>query len=685
MKHTKRLSARYAGNLKLHWQWNVALAFTLIILDILLLYQDKRSGLIALVFSGVYFLAVLVLYFWYRPRILRELVNFATRYGQVQKQILQEFEIPSALMEPDGKLLWQNDQMCVLTGKDSHYSKNINTLFPEINRGTLPGNTWERDVRIKHEDQVYRAHIQRISMDELLEDASLVEKETEINYLYMLYLFDETLLQQYKTENENLRPVVGLINLDNYEEVMEHTDEVHQSLLNVLIERKISKYFMAMNGLVKKLEKDKYLVVLNAKSLGDLRDDRFSVLDEVKTISIGNDIAMTLSGGIGADGDGYLKNYEYARGAIEMALGRGGDQVVVRSAGGMEFFGGKTQHAEKSTRVKARVKAQALRELMLSSENVVAMGHKMTDLDSLGAAIGVCRAAMTVGKKAHIVLGERNTNIREWVERFESSKDYPEDFFISHEDAISMVNGGTTVVVVDTNKPSRTECPEILQLTGSVVVLDHHRQGTETVEHASLSYIEPSASSACEMIAEILQYFEESVRLKNIEADCIYGGIIIDTNSFAAKTGVRTFEAAAYLRRCGADVTRVRKALRDDFASYMAKAEAVRHAETFMESYALSVCDGSGLENPSVVGAQAANELLNIVGVKASFVLTQCEGKIFISARSIDEVNVQLVMERLGGGGHLNIAGAQLTGVSPEEAANRVKAVLEEMTQEGAI
>ena len=680
-----KLKARYSGTLKLHWQWSVLLALSLLVLDALVMWQSRRAGVIALVFSLAYFLAVLWLYLVYRPRIMREMVEFAASFGLMEQRIWQQLELPAALLEPDGKILWMNYNMCALTRKGTGYRRNINTLFPEINRGTLPASAMEQDVKFHYQNKDLRAHIQKIPMDDLLEETTLLEKEGDLNILYMVYLFDETQLNRYIAENRDRRPVVGWIYLDNYEEVMERIDEVHQSLLNVLVERKISKYFSDQQGLVKKVEKDKYLVVLDQKCLDVLVEDRFSILEGVKTINIGNDISMTVSGGFGINGKGYLQNYEFARSAVEMALGRGGDQIVVKNQDEMAFYGGKTQHSEKSTRVKARVKAQALRELILSRECVVAMGHKLTDMDSFGAAIGVCRAAMTVGKPAHIVLGELNTNIRSWVQEFREQKEYPEDLFITHEQAMDLVDNDTAVVVVDTNKPSMTECRELLRQTKSVVVLDHHRQGTETIENAALSYIEPSASSACEMIAEILQYFEESVKLKSLEADCIYAGIIIDTNSFVAKTGVRTFEAAAYLRRCGADVTRVRKALRENMDCYKAKAEAVRHARTYMDQFAISVLEGEDLENPSVIGAQAANELLNIIGVTASFVVTPVGDRVFISARSIDEVNVQLIMERLGGGGHLNIAGAQLSGVTIEEAVERLETTLKQMTEEGVI
>ena len=341
-------------------------------------------------------------------------------------------------------------------------------------------------------------------------------------------------------------------------------------------------------GITKKLEKDKYFVVLKYKSLEELEANRFSLLEEVKTVNIGNEMKVTLSIGIGVNGSTYAQNYEFSRIAIELALGRGGDQAVVKDNDKISYYGGKSQQMEKSTRVKARVKAHALREFIGSHEDVVIMGHKITDIDSFGAAVGVWRAARILDKKAHIVLGDINGSIRQWVNLFLNDKEYPEDMFVTHEQARKIVDHDTVVVVVDTNRPSMTECSEILNQTRTIVVLDHHRQSSEVIKNAVLSYIEPYASSACEMIAEILQYFADDIRLKGKEADCIYAGIIIDTNNFMAKTGVRTFEAAAFLRRCGADVTRVRKMFRNDMSSYKARAEAVRHAEVFEQNYGIS-------------------------------------------------------------------------------------------------
>lgn len=680
-----KFKAKYSGDLKLHWQWSVILALTLLILDGAMFWVSREAGFLALIFTALYFLGVLWMYFHYKPKILRELVNFATGYGQVQKAILEEFEIPAALLEPDGKVLWMNNRLYELTDKHKGYRKNISTLFPEISREILPENGWSREIRLEYKEYDFRAQVQKISLNDLVDDAALVEREGDEEFLYMVYLFDETDLNRYIRENKEQRPVVGLCYIDNYEEVMDRVDEVHQSLLNVLVDRKINKYFSAMEALIKKLEKDKYLVILNQKTLKALEEDRFAILEGVKTINIGNEVDITISIGVGMNGSGYQQNYEFARSAMEMALGRGGDQAVVKDNDKVTFFGGKSQRSEKNTRVKARVKSQAMREIIGTKDRVVVMGHAMTDMDCFGACVGVYRAAKAAGKPAHIVLGEINSSIRFWTNQFQESREYEEDLFVNHEQAMELVDNNTVLVVVDTNKPSITECKELLGLTRTIVVLDHHRQTTKKIENAALSYIEPSASSSCEMIAEILQYFEEGVRLKNLEADCMYAGIIIDTNNFVAKTGVRTFEAAAYLRRCGADVTRVRKALRNDMTSYKARAQAVSNAQSFLESYAITICPADELESPNVVGAQAANELLNIVGVKASFVITEYDNRVFISARSIDEVNVQIIMERLGGGGHMNIAGAQLKGVTVQEAVEKLKQVLKEMTEEGAI
>ena len=313
------------------------------------------------------------------------------------------------------------------------------------------------------------------------------------------------------------------------------------------------------------------------------------------------------------------------------------------------------------------------------------MGHKIGDTDSFGSAIGMYRIAVALNKKANIVINEVTSSVRPMMERFVNSSDYPEDLFLNGEEAAEIADASTALVVVDVNRPSYTEEPQLLKLVKTIVVIDHHRQSSEIISNATLSYVEPYASSACELVAEILQYVADSVRIKSAEAEAMYAGIVIDTNNFKNQAGVRTFEAAAFLRRNGADVTRVRKMFRDKMEDYKARAEAVRQAEVFENDFAISVCPAEGVESPTVVGAQAANELLNIVGMKASVVLTAYEGKIYVSARSIDEINVQVMMEKLGGGGHRTIAGAQISGITVEEAKEKIKKLIREMKEKGEI
>ena len=423
--------------------------------------------------------------------------------------------------------------------------------------------------------------------------------------------------------------------------------------------------------------------MIKQKYVERIEGDRFNILEEVKTVNIGNEMSVTLSIGLGMNGDTYIQNYEYARTAIDMALGRGGDQAVVKDGGKIQYYGGKSQQLEKTTRVKARVKAHALRELLETKDRLLIMGHKIGDIDSFGAAIGMYRIATALNKRASIVINEVTSSVRPTMDRFLENSDYPEDLFLTGDQAADTVDANTALVVVDVNRPSYTEAPELLKLVKTIVVIDHHRQSSEIITNATLSYVEPYASSACEMVAEILQYVADSIRMKSQEADAMYAGIVIDTNNFTNQAGVRTFEAAAFLRRNGADVTRVRKLFRDKMEDYKARAEAVRQAEVFEDAFAISVCPSEGLESPTVVGAQAANELLDIVGIKASVVLTPYEGKIYVSARSIDEINVQVMMEKLGGGGHRTIAGAQLLDMTVEEAKEKVREIIKKMREKG--
>ena len=674
---------RLKGKLRNYLLCPLYMTILLAILNIPIYFVNREAGGLVSAFLVVYFIAVFVSYQRNKPTLVNEMINFATQYATVQKKLLNNFEIPYALLDINGKILWVNKQFSQVTGKDKEYHKSIFSIFPTISKEQIQ-NGEETNFRIEWENKIFRAETNRIYFETMTEESNILEVEEKDQYLIALYLFDETKLNHYIRENRDQKLVAALVYIDNYEEALDSIEDVKRSLLVALVDRKVNKYFSDVDALVRKIEKDRYFVVFKYKYLKKLEADKFSLIQELKKVKVGNEMAVTVSIGVGFCGENYNSNYEQARMAIDLALGRGGDQVVIREGEQVSYNGGKSKTVEKNTRVKARVKAHALRETLESRENVIIMGHSISDVDSFGAAIGIYCAAKVLGKKAQIVLNEVTSSLRPLKECFSPDKGYPEDMFINSERAMEIINRNTLIMVVDTNRPNYTECPELLERGNAVVVFDHHRQGNEVIQNPILSYIEPYASSTCEMIAEVLQYFTENIKLEASEADCIYAGILIDTNNFMTKTGVRTFEAAAYLRRCGAEVTRVRKLLRNDMGSYKARAEIVRHAEVYKGAFAISVCPGK-MESPTIVGAQAADELLNIIGIKASFVLTEYQDKIYISSRSIDEINVQLIMERLGGGGHMNVAGAQLKGRTLAEAKHAIEDTIDEMMEEGEI
>ena len=674
---------KFKGSMKQFMRWPLYLTILLIWLDILIFMVSVKAGILATLGIVVYIVAALLLTRFHRPLILNDLIAFANQYESLEKRLLDDLALPYAIMDTNGRMIWSNKVFAELTGKEQLYNKHITTIFPEITPDKLPVPEKQEitEMSTNFGDRIYRVSMQLVTMKDVVNEARILENvDADIN-LVAMFFYDETELQEYIQKNEDDKLVVALAYLDNYEEALEGVEEVRRSLLIALIDRKITKYFSNFDGLVRKLERDKYFLIMRQSSLEALKEQRFHILDEVKTVNIGNEMAVTLSIGIGLNGANYLQNYEYSRIAIEMALGRGGDQVVIKNGNNITYYGGKTQQVEKTTRVKARVKAQALKEFMSTKERVVVMGHKITDVDALGAAIGIYRAGRTLGKTVNIVVNDPTTSIRPLMAGYMNNPDYEPSMFVNSAQAKELVDNNTVVVVVDTNKPSYTECQDLLYMTKTVVVLDHHRRGSEVIENAVLSYVEPYASSACEMVAEILQYFSDDLRIRNMEADCLYAGIMIDTNNFTTRAGVRTFEAAAFLRRSGADVTRVRKLLRDNLESYKARAEAVRTASIYRNYFAIARCPSEGVDSPTVVGAQAANELLNIAGVKASFVLTQYNDEVYISARAIDEINVQVMMEKMGGGGHMNIAGAQVKA-SPDEVERMLKEIIDQEYQE---
>ena len=675
---------RLKGQLRMYMQWPLIMTVLLLAMNIWMYMIDRKAGGMMSVFVVIYLVIAGILYFYNRSLILADLIQFSTQYRGIQNTLLKELAIPYAILLDDGRILWKNGSFNDMI-EGQKREKYLHKLIPELNTGVYPREESDHvEIEVTYRERDYQVELRRISVEGFSESEQLLSIPREKEYFIAVYMKDVTELNAYIKENEDQRLIAGLIYIDNYDEVMESVEEVRQSLLVALIDRKINKYIGDIDGIVKKLEKDKYFIVIKKESYRKIEADKFSLLEDVKQVNIGNARSATLSIGLGLNTATYAQSYNYARVAIDLALARGGDQAVIKDCKGITYFGGKKEQTSKNTRVKARVKAEALREFIVAKDQVIVMGHKIADADSLGACMGIYRAAVELEKKAHVVINEITNSVRPLYDEIAESPAYGKDIFLNSEQALDYISDNTMVVVVDTNKPQMTECPELLKRSKTIAVLDHHRQSSNVIENAVLSYVEPYSSSTSEMVAEVLQYIVDDIRFPSVEADCLYAGIMIDTRNFMNRTGVRTFEAAAFLRRCGADITRVRKMFRDDMESYRAKAEAVRMAEVYRDEYAIAQCPGD-IESPTVLAAQAANELLDISGIKASFVLTIYEGRIFLSARSIDEVNVQIITEKLGGGGHINSAGAQFDHTDMEAAISLLKETIDNMIEEGDI
>ncbi len=685
-KKNEKEKIKLRGQLKLYIQWPSVMAVLLVAMNVWVYMIDKRAGSLMVFFVLIYIIMAGSLYLRSKTVLLKDLVEFAAQYGIVQNTLLKELTVPYAILMSDGKTIWMNDLFREILGTKPRRDVPISKYIPELNRSIFPKegkDTVEMDVYYK--DREYKAELRQVSVEGFNDTGLLLHMPAEKEYFIAVHLQDVTELNRYIKENEEQRLIAGLIYIDNYDEVINSVEEVRQSLLMALVDRKINQYIARVDGIVKKMETDKYFIVLRKQYFKQLEADKFSLLEDVKSVNIGNGIPATLSIGLGLSGDSYSQSYNYARVAIDLALARGGDQAVIKDGSGITYYGGKREQTSKNTRVKARVKAEALREFLTLKDRIFVMGHKLTDADAFGAAIGICRAAAAMEKRAYIVINEVSASLRPLYECFVRDSNYPDEMFLKSAQAIEMADENSMVVVVDTNRPKMTECEELLKKTKTIVVLDHHRQSSDNIENALLSYIEPYASSSCEMVAEVLQYIVDDIKIPKIEASSMYAGIMIDTNNFVNHTGVRTFEAAAFLRRCGADITLVRKMFRDDIESYRAKAEIISSAEVYYEKFAIARGAGLKIESPTIIGAQAANELLDISEIKASFVLTEYNGRIYVSARSIDEVNVQVIMERLGGGGHQNASGAQFDHTNMEEAVKSLKEVIDDMIKGGDI
>ncbi len=683
MKHRMRLR----GNLKTYLRWPLFFGILLILMTIQLFSVSVRSGVIGIGYTILYLMIAGLINFSGRRKLKKDLIEFATNYGEMQMRMMKTLTVPFAILSEDGHMLWGNDEFVSVIVNKKAARRNIANIFEEITLDSLPDSDEVKVVHVRTEDKYYRVVMRLVESDNAGEGDTV---KTDINQLMdnsrliSVFLYDETDIMELEQKREAENLVVGLLYIDNYDELIDSIDEIRQSLIMALIDRKINKYMQGIDAISKKLEKDKFLFMFKQSYLSEICSNRFAILEEIRDINLGNESSATISIGIGVGRDTFVERYDLARAAIDLALGRGGDQAVVKSIDQEKFYGGKSVQIERNTRVKARVKAHALKELIEGKERVVVMGHSIGDVDSFGASIGIYRIAKTLNRKANVVLNEVSQSVKPIRDRF-YTKEYEEDMIITGDEAKELVDENTVLVIVDVNRASYTECPELIEQAQSVVVIDHHRQAGDAIDKAVLFYIEPYASSASEMVAEISQYIGSGLKLKSAEAEAMYAGIMIDTNYFSNKTGVRTFEAMAYLRRNGADAVRIRKAFREDIDEYKIRAAAIQDTELYEGVFAIAESKSEGIESPTVFASKIANSLLDISNVKASFVLTKYRGKVYISARSIDEVNVQVMMERLGGGGHINMAGAQLENVEVEEAKNMIKQEIDSMIEEGEI
>ncbi len=678
-KKRKKLQAQIGSYLKVPMYFIVFW----IVINVLAYLIDVKAGGLMSVATVTYILVMIGIMIQYNNNITRKLVDFGSAYSLVQKQILKEMDVPYGLLDENGKILWTNNQFEKLF--DKHIlNKNIMNILEEIKPEYLVfGEEDTNYIELTYEEKVFKVTLSKFTLKNDFEDSALNLLEENSGELISIYLRDETNVRKLEKETKEEKLVTANIYIDNYDEVVQSVETTRRTLLVALIDRKINVYFSQYDGIVRKLENDKYFVVFKTKYISKMQTNKFSVLDEVKTVNIGNSLPVTISIGIGMGGNSLVENYELSTTAIDMALGRGGDQAVLKDGNKVYYYGGKTKTVEKNTKVKARVKATAFRDLIETRETLYIMGHHIGDNDSFGAAIGLYRVGKTIGKKTHIVLGDVSGSVVPMVEEFKESDAYDEDIFISGADALDKMTKNDALIIVDCNRASYTEYPELVRRAQCIIVFDHHRQPTDCIDNAQLSYVELSSSSTCEMVVEIIQYITENVKLSKLETEALYGGIMVDTNNFINRTGVRTFEAAAYLKKNGADIARVRRMFRDELSDYKAKALAIQNTEIFMDEYALSVCEPQGISSPTVAGAQAANELLNVKNIKASFVCTPYNDQIYISARSIGKVNVQVIMEQFGGGGHMNLAGAQIKNKTTEEVIDMLKQTILQMIQEG--
>ena len=572
------------------------------------------------------------------------------------KNTLINSPFPLIIMETNGNVIWRSS-----TFNKEFANVGINAYIDDLAKEIkleIQNNNFELDKRVNIDNKIYHVIGDYVKMKKK-------DRRKEVKHMITLYFIDITNEVELMNKYNNAKTCMGIIMLDNYEEIIQRISEENKPQVIAAVEKKLHEWASTCNGVIIKKDRDTFVLVFEQQYLVEMENNKFTILDEMKEIETEEGMPITLSIAISNEGESNYEKYESALAAMDIALGRGGDQAVVREDGKYNFFGGKTQEVEKRTKVKARVISHALEELMQKADNVMVMGHLNGDIDSIGSSLGIYRLAKTFDKETYIVNNTYGLSVENLITTLKQ-EGYG-DVIIDKNQAINMISPNTLLIVVDTHKRSYVEVPELLEKTEKIVVIDHHRKSEDFIENAILTFHEAYASSAAELVTEIVEYASKEVTLEQIEAESLYAGIMMDTKNFTFKTGVRTFEAAAYLRKYGIDIIKVKKWFQSDFESYTVIADIVKNAEIVNDTIAISIYDEKD-KNANLICAKAADELLTISDITASFVLGRLGEKICISGRSIGDINVQVILEKMGGGGHITLAGAQLEGFTMEEA-----------------
>ena len=568
------------------------------------------------------------------------------------------------IMENDGNVIWKSSKF---TTEFANIDINtyIDDISLDIKDAIKKDNEKDSKKEITKQVRIGEKDYKVIAKYVKYNKNRNKEKKSKKEYMIILYFVDDTENIKLQKEYKDSKSCIAIIMIDNYEETMQRLESEEKPQATAEIDKCIYEWTNETNGVLLKIEKDRYVYFFEQRYLEKVKEDKFSILDKIKEININDKTQFTLSIAVSNEGSTDKEKYKSAQTAMDIVLGRGGDQAVIRENEIYKFFGGRAQEVEKRTKVKARVVAHALENLIQNSQKVMIMGHTNPDMDAIGSCMGIYRLAKSLGKDAYIIYDKNVTQIESFLKSIEKDSEY-EDIMINKEVAIENINEETLLVIVDTNKINYVEAPELLDKTEKIVVIDHHRRSTDYIEKATLIFQEVYASSTAELVTELLQYVDVKVDLREREAESLYAGIMMDTKNFTFKTGVRTFEAAAYLRRCGVDIIRVKKWFQSDLKSFNKIADVVKKAEIVNDTIAISIYDKKA-KDVSLICAKAADELLTISDITASFVIGNLGDKVCISGRSIGDINVQIILEKLGGGGHITLAGAQVEGMTIEE------------------